>query len=265
MSTNQGPDLMPAAFIGHGTPMNALELNPFTAAWQYLGHAAPRPRAILVASAHWYVNTTAVTAMEAPPTIHDFYGFPRPLFEVQYPAPGIPELAEEVATAIEPMSIVADRESWGLDHGAWIILVHAFPDASIPVVELSINGAKDLDYHFDLGRRLAPLRERGVLLLFSGNVVHNLAEADFQHQEREYDWNREFDEFAQSLVLSDPTSVPRLGAHPHYRRAAPTPDHFLPFVQFAGLASTSRDAARVLIGGRVAGSISMASYSLGMD
>lgn len=262
MSTDPESSRMPAAFIGHGTPMNALDLNRYTEAWRSFGRTAPTPRAILVASAHWYVDTTAVTAMEAPPTIHDFYGFPRPLYEVRYPAPGLPELADEVADLVQPTAVAPDRDSWGLDHGAWIILVHAFPDASLPVVELSINGARDLEYHFELGRRLAPLRERGVLVIFSGNIVHNLGAADFRHEDVEYDWNREFDELAKSLVLSDPTSVTRLRAHPDYLKAVPTPDHFLPFVQFSGMVSASPDAARLLVDGRVAGSISMASYAL---
>lgn len=265
MSTSPETQMMPAAFIGHGSPMNALEVNKFTDAWQAFGKATPRPRAILVASAHWFVDETAVTAMEQPRTIHDFYGFPQPLFEVRYPAPGLPELAGEVADTVKPTTVLADHDSWGLDHGTWIILVHSFPDASIPVVELSINGLKDVDYHFELGRRLAPLRERGVLLVFSGNIVHNLRAVDFRHFDRVYDWNRDFDEAAHARLIDDASTVPGLIAHPHYQEAVPTPDHFLPFVQFAGLASASPDAAKVLVEGRMAGSISMASYTIGLD
>jgi 4,5-DOPA dioxygenase extradiol len=256
---------MPAAFIGHGSPMNALELNQYTAAWRAFGRAVPRPRAILVASAHWFIGSTALTAMERPRTIHDFYGFPQALFDVRYPAPGMPEMAGEVAEVVSPTAVRADRETWGLDHGNWIILVHAFPDASVPVLELSINGRKDLDYHFELGRRLAPLRERGVLLVFSGNIVHNLRAADFRHVDNVYGWAGDFDDAAHEQLLSDPASVLGLGAHPHYRDAVPTPDHFLPFVQFAGLASASSGPADVLVAGRLAGSISMTSYTVGME
>lgn len=158
MSTPPPPKALPAAFIGHGSPMNALELNDFTAAWRAFGQDVPRPRAILVASAHWYIDATAVISMDRPRTIHDFCGFPQALFDVHYAGPGLPELAGEVTEAVKPTAVLADGDSWGLDHGAWIILVHAFLDASIPVVQLSVNGVKDLSYHFELGRRLAPLR-----------------------------------------------------------------------------------------------------------
>jgi 4,5-DOPA dioxygenase extradiol len=256
---------LPATFIGHGSPNNALELNPYTAAWRAFGHAVPRPRAILVVSAHWYIEATAVTAMARPPTIHDFYGFPRALFEVQYPAPGLPELAEEVADAVKPTWVGADHDSWGIDHGSWIILVHAFPDASVPVVQLSVNGRKDLDYHLELGRRLAPLRRQGVLLIFSGNIVHNLRAADFRNTGTIYKWAQDFDDAATSLLVSDPASMPRLTAQRHYHDAVPTPDHFLPFVQFAGLASVSSDRASTLVSGVMGGSVSMTSYTLGMS
>jgi 4,5-DOPA dioxygenase extradiol len=219
---------MPAAFFGHGNPMNALEVNRYTGAWKAFGEAVPRPRAILVVSAHWYINATAVTAMARPRTIHDFYGFPPELFDVQYPAPGLPEMAAEVSDVVHPTWVGADVDSWGIDHGTWSVLVHAFPDASIPVVQLSINAGKPLDYHLNLGARLAPLRDRGVLILASGNVVHNLRGMDWSLADDGYDWAQRFDEDAKVRMLTDPTEFPTLDAHGDFRRAVPTPDHFIP-------------------------------------
>ena len=258
-------ELMPAAFFGHGNPMNALETNRYTSAWRAFGAAVPRPRAILVISAHWYINATAVTAMPRPRTIHDFYGFPRALFDVQYPAPGLPELATEVADVVHPTWVGADVDSWGIDHGTWSVLVHAFPDASIPVVQLSINADKPLDYHIGLGAKLAPLRERGVLVVASGNVVHNLRGMDWSLTDDGYDWARRFDEDARTRMLTDPTELATLDAHRDYATASPTPDHFIPALYLAGLAgAVTAPGTDVLVDGYAYGSLSMTAYTLGL-
>jgi len=252
---------MPAAFLGHGNPMNALDDNRYTRAWRAFGEAVPRPRAILVVSAHWYINATAVTAMRRPRTIHDFFGFPQRLFDVDYPAPGLPELFEEVSDAVKPTWVGADVDSWGIDHGTWSVLVHAFPDADIPVVQLSINADKDLDYHLGLGARLAPLRERGVLVVASGNIVHNLRGMNPRLPDDGYDWARRFDDGTRELMLGSPGSVASLDGHRDFTRAVPTPDHFLPLLYLAGLADAGGNTD-VLVDGYSYGSLSMTAYTL---
>jgi len=254
---------MPAAFLGHGNPMNALDDNRYTQAWRSFGRSVPRPRAILMISAHWYTNATAVTAMPRPRTIHDFYGFPQELFDVQYPAPGAPDVAEMVADVVKPTWVGQDVDSWGIDHGAWSVLLHAFPDASIPVIQLALNASKDFDHHLELGRKLAPLRQQGVLIIGSGNIVHNLRTVDFQQADSGYDWARRFDDRAREVLESDPTGVAALDGDADFRRAVPTPDHYLPLLYIAGLADAQ--PLDLLVEGHVAGSISMTAYTLGLD
>jgi 4,5-DOPA dioxygenase extradiol len=253
---------MPAAFFGHGSPMNALERNRYTEAWHAFGRSVPRPRAILVVSAHWYVNVTAVTAMPRPRTIHDFYGFPQALFEVDYPAPGDEGFAEEVAEIAKPTHVGLDRDGWGIDHGTWSVLVHAFPEADVPVVQLSIDAGKSFDAHLELGSRLAPLRERGALIVGSGNVVHNLRALEWSAPDLAFDWTRRFDEAARAVLMERPGETAGLQDHPDYRQAAPTPDHFIPLLYLAGLADAAREPAGVLVDGYAMGSLSMACYTL---
>ncbi len=254
--------LMPAAFVGHGSPMNALENNRYTDAWSAFGAAVPTPKAILVVSAHWYVNITAVTAMRVPRTIHDFYGFPQSLFDVQYPAPGDPAVAARVVDVVQPSYVGLDEDSWGIDHGTWSVLVHMFPKADVPVVQLSVNAALPFDYHFNLGAQLHALREEGVLILASGNVVHNLRLIDWNSPGQGADWAHRFDDDTRSIMTSDPAQLGRAASHGDYARAVPTPDHFLPLAYIAGLSAAANTPTRTLVDGYEMGSLSMTAYEL---
>lgn len=254
--------LMPAAFFGHGSPMNALELNRYTDAWATFGAGIPRPRAILVISAHWYIQATALTAMPRPRTIHDFYGFPPELYAIEYPAPGDPELATRIADLVKPTWVGLDMDSWGIDHGTWSVLRHAFPNADIPVLQLSINANKPFDYHLELGARLAPLRREGVLIVASGNVVHNLRSLDPRRVDTGFTWAQRFDDAAREVMTEAPENVPTLTSHEDYPVSVPVDDHFIPLLYLAGLCAADERPAELLIDGYVYGSLSMTAYTL---
>ena len=255
-------ELMPAAFIGHGSPMNALDHNRYTECWTEFASSIPKPTAVLVISAHWFVNITAVTAMKVPRTIHDFYGFPPPLFDVQYPAPGDPQLAQRVIDLVEPTYVGPDTDSWGIDHGTWSVLVHMFPKADVPVLQLSINAEMPFDYHFNLGAKLHALRSEGILILGSGNVVHNLRLIDWHLAGEGRDWARRFDDAMREIMTNDPEHLGTSSAHADYALAVPTPDHFLPLAYVAGLSAAANTTTRTLIDGYEMGSLSMTAYEL---
>jgi len=229
--TVDGSERVPAVFLGHGNPMNAIARNAYTEAWARLAASQPRPRLILSVSAHWYVPGTRVTSNLRPPTIHDFGGFPRELHAVRYPASGSPELARRVHDLLAPAPVLPD-ESWGLDHGTWSLLVHLYPDASIPVVQLAIDERLPAEEHYQLGRRLRPLRDEGVLVLGSGNVVHNLHAYAWGRQAVEpYDWAVQFESRMRELIAArDFDAVAAYEGLEAAALAAPTPDHFLPLL-----------------------------------
>jgi 4,5-DOPA dioxygenase extradiol len=255
---------MPAVFIGHGSPMNTLERNGFTETWRSLGKKLPRPRAVLVVSAHWYFGATAVTAMPSPRTIHDFYGFPQALFEFDYPAPGDPDLAGEIAELAKPRWIGLDLDQWGLDHGTWSVLAHIYPEADVPVVQLSINALRPLDYHLELSAALPPISERGVHNVGSGNVVHNLRRVQWDRPDSAFDWAERFDDAVVVQLGSEPGDILQMADHPDFEAAVPTPDHFIPLLYLAGLAAAGTEAPEPIVRGYAMGSISMTCYGVGM-
>ena len=256
---------IPAAFIGHGSPMNALEVNRFTTMWSEFGHNMERPRAILAISAHWFINATAVTSQSRPRIIHDFYGFPQELSQFEYPVDGSPDLAKQVAELVEPTWVGLDQDSWGIDHGTWSVLAHAFPSADVPVVQLAIDANKPLAYHLELGSKLAPLMDDGVWIMASGNVVHNLRAIDWNNPEGGFDWAQRFDDDARQLMLETPAELGALQESDDWRLAVPTTDHFLPLAYIAGIAAASGKSTDVLIDGCTMGSLSMTAYGVGIN
>lgn len=254
---------MPAVFIGHGTPFNALDDNRFTRAWTAFGRQIPRPRAILAISAHWYVGATAATAMPRPPTVHDFFGFPPQMYEISYPAPGAPEMVATLQELVAPVWLQSDTGQWGLDHGTWSVLVHMFPDADIPVVQLSIDGRQRPEYHLELGKRLAPLRDAGVLVMGSGNIVHNLRLMDRGRPGEGPAWASRFDAMVQRYVQDgDDEALVAYERQPDSDLAVPTPDHYLPLLYAVGLRRADDDC-EVLVDGLDIGCVSMTALKFG--
>ncbi len=256
--------VLPAIFFGHGNPMNALENNRYTEAWRELGRQTPRPSAILSISAHWFVPGTGLTVSSAPRTIHDFGGFPRELFRVQYPAMGNPDLAQRVQRMLAPLHVELD-DTWGLDHGTWSVLRHVYPDADIPVVQLSIDESKPAKFHFEIGRKLAPLRNEGVLIIGSGNLVHNLhTYAWGRHMPDPYDWAIRFETEAKQMMLAGEHKAlieyEMLG--PSAKLSIPTPDHYLPLLYVLGTSQAS-ESVSFPVEGVDGGSISMLTVKIG--
>lgn len=255
---------LPAIFFGHGNPMNALLDNRYTEAWRQIGGKLIRPKAILSISAHWYVPETGVTISTSPRTIHDFGGFPRELYQVQYPAPGDPDLARRVQKMLAPLEVRLDN-SWGLDHGTWSVLRHVYPDADIPIVQLSIDETQPASFHFEIGRKLAPLRNEGVLIVGSGNLVHNLhTYAWGRHTTDAYDWAVRFETEAKQMMMSGEykslVDYERLG--PEAMLSIPTPDHYLPMLYIIATRQQN-ESVTFPVEGVDGGSISMLSVQIG--
>ncbi len=255
--------LLPALFFGHGNPTNALQKNAYTEAWARIGDAIPRPRAILSISAHWYVPGTWVTAMPQPRTIHDFGGFSRDLFQVKYPAPGDLDLARRVQALLSPIAVRLDQD-WGLDHGTWSVLRHVYPNADVPVVQLSIDETQPVGFHFQLAKGLAPLRDEGVLVIGTGNVVHNLQKYAWGKAAAPFDWAVRFEDTVRRMTLDGELgsllAYETLG--PDAAQAVPTPEHYLPFLYVLALRRPD-DAVTFPVQGIDGGSISMLSVRLG--
>ncbi|HYH16015.1 MAG TPA: 4,5-DOPA dioxygenase extradiol [Flavisolibacter sp.] len=258
--------LMPVLFIGHGSPMNGIEDNAFSQRWKTMANEIPVPKAVVVVSAHWLSHGTKITAMDFPKTIHDFGGFPQELFAVQYPAPGSPELAKETATIIQSTQVELDHD-WGLDHGTWTIIRHMYPEANIPVLQLSIDYTKGPQYHYDLSKELMALRKKGVLIIGSGNMVHNLrmvAWDKMDQPEYGYDWALTINEKFKQLISEDNHKplirYESLGQEA--KLAIPTPEHYWPLLYTLGLKS-GKDAVTFFNDKAVGGSLTMTSVKIG--
>jgi 4,5-DOPA dioxygenase extradiol len=262
----QGTELMPVLFLGHGSPMNAIETNEFSQNWRKIGESIPRPKAILCVSAHWETRGTWVTAMQQPRTIHDFGGFPQALFDVQYPAPGSPEMALEAQKTITSTQVGMDQQ-WGLDHGCWSVVKHLYPDADVPVFQLSLDRFQTPQYHYELGRELAALRRKGVLIVGSGNMVHNLRMVawDKLHlPEYGYDWAIEANETMKNLIAAEDhqSLIQFRNQGKAFDLAIPTPDHYLPLL-YVLAAKQDKEPVQFFNDRVIGGSLNMTSVQIG--
>ncbi len=254
---------MPVLFVGHGSPMNALEQNIYTRSWKDLGEKLPRPSAILSISAHWITEGTFVHVEAKPKIIHDFYGFPKELYALTYPCPGAPEVASATQEILTPTIVLPDSQ-WGIDHGTWVVLHHMFPNADIPVFQMSIDVSRSHEQHYELGRLLMPLREKGVLIMGSGNLVHNLGRIDFNEEAVPFDWALEFDTQAKNL-LQDGDHRALINYENLGQSAAisiPTPDHYWPLLYALGL-QEKNESLTFPVEGISHGSISMRAIKIG--
>jgi 4,5-DOPA dioxygenase extradiol len=257
-------ELMPVLFMGHGSPMNGIEINEFSVKWAQIATQIPTPQAVIVVSAHWFTKGTKITAMDMPPTIHDFGGFPQALFDVQYPAPGNPALAQEAVNLIQSTDVVLAHD-WGLDHGAWSVIKHMYPAANIPVLQLSIDYTKDPQYHYDLAKELMALRKKGVLILGSGNIVHNLRMINWEMMNGGgYDWAIEINSKFKTLI-TDKNHQPLINYQSLGKEALlaiPTPEHYLPLMYTLGLQNENEEV--ILFNDKaIGGSLTMTSVKVG--
>ncbi|HEY3387171.1 MAG TPA: 4,5-DOPA dioxygenase extradiol [Saprospiraceae bacterium] len=258
----ESTDKMPVLFLGHGSPMNAIEETEFSKGWRTVGQSIPRPKAIICVSAHWETKGTFVTAMAKPKTIHDFGGFPQELFDVQYPAPGSPSTAAETKSTITSTEVGLDQQ-WGLDHGCWSVVKHLYPKADIPVIQLSLDYTKGPEYHFALAKELSALRRKGILIVGSGNMVHNLGILDWQHQNTGFDWAIEANTLMKNLItkgdFNSLVNYKTLGKS--VQLSVPTPEHYLPLLYTLGL-KDDKDTISLFNDKTIMGSISMTSLMI---
>ena len=256
---------MPVLFLGHGSPMNAIEENEFVQGWREIGKTLPKPNVVLCVSAHWETKGTFITAMEKPKTIHDFGGFPEELYQVQYPAPGSPQLANEIKDVVKKTEVGLD-DKWGLDHGAWSVIKHLYPDADVPVIQLSLDYQRSPEYHYELANELAPLRNKGVLIIGSGNMVHNLRMVDWRRLNEvnySYDWASEASEKMKTAILSDDHNklINYQSQGKEFNLAIPTPEHFLPLLYALAL-KEENEMISLFNDKAVGGSLTMTSVKI---